>query len=171
MLRLPGHLYRWDIRNLTTRLKEHKRATKKGDVNNNIAEHHLKTSHTIYWDSATCLTYSTDYYQRITLESWFTNLEQTALNRCRPIPAPYDYATGNSNTLFIIHLTTHLQPISLHNLSPHTSSQPITSRVYQRLLYLLTNQIVHQGFWILNWVRLSLDSEDGFRTGCRNVSR
>ena len=49
-------------RNLTTRLNEHKRATKKGDVNNNITEHHLKTSHTIDWDSATCLTYSTDYY-------------------------------------------------------------------------------------------------------------
>ena len=67
--------------NLTTRLNEHERATKKGDLKNNIAEHHLKTSHTIDWDSATCLTYSTDYHQRITLESWFTNLEQTALNR------------------------------------------------------------------------------------------
>ena len=76
-------------RNLTTRLNEHKRATKKGDVNNNIAEHHLKTSYTIDWDSSMCLTYSTDYYQRITLESWFTNLEQTALNRCQPLPAPY----------------------------------------------------------------------------------
>ena len=50
------------------------------------------------------------------------------------------------------------------------SSQPITSRIYQRLLYLLTNQIAHQGFWIFNWLKLSLDSEDGFRTGCRNVS-
>ena len=28
------------------------------------------------------------------------------------------------------------------------SSQPITSRIYQRLLYLLTNQIALQGFWI-----------------------
>ena len=76
-------------RNLTTRLNEHKRATKKGDLNNNIAEHHLKISHIIDWDSAKCLTYSTDYYQRITLECWFTNLEQTALNRSQPLPAPY----------------------------------------------------------------------------------
>ena len=76
-------------RNLTKRLNEHKRATKKGDVNNNIAEHHLKTSHTIVWESASCLTYSIDYYQRITLESWFTKLEQTALNRWQPLPAPY----------------------------------------------------------------------------------
>ena len=34
-----------------------------GDLNNNIAEHHFKTSHIIDWDSATCLTYSTDYFQ------------------------------------------------------------------------------------------------------------
>ena len=66
-------------RNLTTRLNEHKRATKKGDVNNNMAEHHLKTSHTIDWDSATCLTYSTDYYQRITLEST-TNRGRTPIS-------------------------------------------------------------------------------------------
>ena len=57
------------------------------------------------------------------------------------------------------------------DVSLHTSSQPITSRVYQRLIYLLTNQVAHQGFWIFNWLKLSLDYEDGFRTGCRNVSR
>ena len=39
------------------------------------------------WDSATYLTYSTDYYQRITFESRFTNLEQTSLNRCQPLKA------------------------------------------------------------------------------------
>ena len=54
------------------RLNEHKRATKKGHLNINIAEYHLKTSHTNDWDSATCVTYSTDYYHRITLESWVT---------------------------------------------------------------------------------------------------
>ena len=71
----------------TIRLTEHERPTKKGGLKNNIAEHHLKTSHAIDW--ATCLTYSTDYYQLITLESWFTNLEETALNRCKPLPTPY----------------------------------------------------------------------------------
>ena len=75
--------------NLSTRLTKHKRATKNGDVNNHIAEHHLKTKHQIDWDSATCITYSTDYYQRLTLESWFTNLEQTPLNRSQQLPAPY----------------------------------------------------------------------------------
>ena len=62
-------------RNLSTRLTEHKLATRNGDVNNHIAEHHLKTKHQIDWDSATCITYSTVYYQRLTLESWFTNLD------------------------------------------------------------------------------------------------
>ena len=56
-------------RNVSTRLTEHKRATRNGDVNNHIAEHHLKTKHQIDWDSATCITYCTDYYQRLTLES------------------------------------------------------------------------------------------------------
>ena len=60
-------------RNSSTRLTEHKRATRNGDVNNHIAEHHLKTKPQIDWDSATCITYSMDYYQRLTLESWFTN--------------------------------------------------------------------------------------------------
>ena len=27
--------------------------------------------------------------QRLTLESWYTNLEQTPLNRCQQLPAPY----------------------------------------------------------------------------------
>ena len=59
-------------------------------VNNHvIAEHHLQTKYQIDWDSATCITYSTDYYQRLTLESWFTNLEQTPLNSSQQLPAPY----------------------------------------------------------------------------------
>ena len=76
-------------RSLSTPLTEHKRATRNGDVNNHIAEYHLQTKHQIDSDSVTCLTYSTDYYQRLTLESWFTNLEQTPLNRCQQLPAPY----------------------------------------------------------------------------------
>ena len=32
---------------------------------------------------------TTDYYQRLILESWFTNLEQTQLNRSQQLPAPY----------------------------------------------------------------------------------
>ena len=85
-------------RNLNTRLTEHKRATRNGDLNNNIAEHHLQTDHRIDWDSAECVIYSTDYYQRLTLESWFTNLEQTPLNRCQQLPAPYKRLINDTKT-------------------------------------------------------------------------
>ena len=76
-------------RNLNTRLTEHKRATRNGDANNHIAVHHQLTNHNIDWDSAQCLTYSTNYFQRLTLESWYTNLEQMPLNRCQQLPPPY----------------------------------------------------------------------------------
>ena len=43
------------------RLTEHKRATRNGDLDNNIAELHLQTNHRIDWDSAECVIYSSDY--------------------------------------------------------------------------------------------------------------
>ena len=58
------------------------------DANNHIAVHHQLTNHDIDWDSARCLTYSTNYFQRLTLESWYTNLEQTPLNGSQQLP-PY----------------------------------------------------------------------------------
>ena len=76
-------------RNLNIRLTEHKRATKNGDKTNHIAEHHRQTKHNIDWDSAKCITYSTNYKQRLTLESWYTNLEQNPLNRSQQLPGPY----------------------------------------------------------------------------------
>ena len=76
-------------RNLNTRLTEHRPATRNGDINNNIAEHHLQTNHRIDRDSGASVTYSTNYYQRIVLESWFTNLEQTPINRYLQLPVPY----------------------------------------------------------------------------------
>ena len=33
--------------------------------------------------------YSKDYYQLLTLASWFTNLGKTPLNRSQQLPAPY----------------------------------------------------------------------------------
>ena len=89
MLRLPGHfiIYIGETgRNLSTQLTKRKLATRNGDVNNHIAEHHLQTKHQIDWDTVTCRTYSTEYYQRLTLESWFTNLEQTPLNHSPQLP-------------------------------------------------------------------------------------
>ena len=78
-------------RNLNVRLTEHKRATRNGDINNHIAEHHLQTNER----TNECITYSTNYNQRLTLESWFTNLEQTPLNRCLQLPAPYKRLIDN----------------------------------------------------------------------------
>ena len=62
-------------RNLT-RLNEHKRAARKGDLNNNIAEHLLKASHTIDRDSVLATVPTTIY-------------QQTALTRHQPLPAAY----------------------------------------------------------------------------------
>ena len=56
-------------RNLKTRLTEHKRASRNGDVNNHIAEHHRLTNHTIDWDSAQWVTYNTNCFQRLTLKA------------------------------------------------------------------------------------------------------
>ena len=55
--------------NLSTRLTEHKRATRNGDVNNHIGEHHLQAKHQIDRESGTCITYSTDYYKRFTFKA------------------------------------------------------------------------------------------------------
>ena len=60
-----------------------------GDVNNHIAEHHLQMKHQIDWNSATCITYSTNYYQQLSLESWFSDLEQVPLNPSQQLPALY----------------------------------------------------------------------------------
>ena len=90
-------------RTLTTRLGEHQTATDKEDLTNNIAQHHRKTGHDINWDSATCLTHSTDKDLRLTLESWFTNLQPNPLNRSRKLPATYEkllqseYRTADEN--------------------------------------------------------------------------
>ena len=34
-------------------------------------------------------TYSANYFQQLTLESWYCKLQQTPLNRCQQVPAPY----------------------------------------------------------------------------------
>ena len=49
----------------------------------------------INWDSAECISLSTDYYQQLTLESCFYNLERTPLIRCQQLPAPYKRLINN----------------------------------------------------------------------------
>ena len=48
-------------KNFSTRLTEHKRATRNGDIKNHNTEHHLPTKHQIDWVSATCIKYSTGH--------------------------------------------------------------------------------------------------------------
>ena len=120
----------------------------------------------LYWDSAKCLTYSTNYFQRLTLESWFTNLEQTPLNRCQQLQAPYRRLINDVNKL---------------------TNRPTNNRWIETDQWLLTNSTqVFQP--ITSWLNRpitfnrpdfitsstdnysSLDSEDDYRTDSRNVS-
>ena len=121
-------------RNLTTRLTEHKRATRKGDVNNHIAEHHRLTNHTIDWDSAQCLTYSTNYFHPLTLESWFTNLEHYPLNRCKPQPAPYKRQTKQND---LTSLTNRERSITTDQRHLSLTANNVTAK--------LTNQFIQTG--------------------------
>ena len=61
--------------------------------------------------TATCVTYSTDYYHWLALESWFTclNWEQTLLNRSQQLPAPYwlQKKTSNQTMGMKFNLATH----------------------------------------------------------------
>ena len=112
-------------KNLDARLTEHKRATRNGDGDDHIAVHHQQTN--IDWDSAQCLTYSTNYFQRLSLrESWYSNFEQTPLNRCQQLPLPYrrlihhgketDKRTSSSPPLRLI-LTILVQSAAARGLS------------------------------------------------------
>ena len=74
-------------------------------ANNYIAVHHQLTSHCCtsstdkpqHWVRLCSVPDNTSYFQRLTLESWYTNLEQTPINRCQQLPAPYK-STGTKST-------------------------------------------------------------------------
>ena len=59
-------------------------------INNHISEYHANTDETSnQLRLCDVLNLFSDYYQRLTLESWFTNLQQTPLNRSQQLPAPH----------------------------------------------------------------------------------
>ena len=128
-----------------------------------VAEHHRLPNHTIDWDSAQCLTYSTNYFQRLTLEIWFTNLEQTLLNRCQPLPAPYKLLIHDINITNEPNftngrdwpITTDLRHLSL--TANNIAAKP-------------TDQFTQTGLGTFDWQQLFLGSKDDFCSGCRNVS-
>lgn len=102
-------------RNLNVRLTEHKRATRNGDINNQhmLSTIDKQTTHstgTLLNASLTVLT-TANYHQRIALESWFTNLEQTRLNCCHNFPRL-------TNDLLMIS-TTIDKPTNFTNNSPN----------------------------------------------------
>ena len=86
---LPGYLYWGDWQKLENKTDWTQTSDQEGDIRSHISEHHRLTKHKLDWDSAECVTYSTNYQQWLTLESWFTNSEQEPLNRCQQLPAPY----------------------------------------------------------------------------------
>ena len=42
-------------------------------------------------------TYSTNYFQRLTLENWYTNLQQTPTNKCQQVPVRYKRLIQDEN--------------------------------------------------------------------------
>ena len=71
-------------RNLGTWPTEPKRATRNGGVS--IYRRNIKSTRN---QNVWCIKYSTNYYQLLTVESWFNEYEQMPLNRSHWLPAPY----------------------------------------------------------------------------------
>ena len=113
-----------------------------------VNEQHRQTKHNIDWDSAACITYSTNYKQRLTLESWSTNLEPASLNRSQQLPAPYErliqnlkqtarqYTDSNSAN------DAHPQTTTSHN-HPHAWRNEL-------VIYRLTVPD-YSSFWLWRW--------------------
>ena len=136
-------------RNLTTRLTEHKLATRKGDVINHIAEHHQLMNHTIDWDSAQCLTFSTNYFQqwswKADLLTW-NRLPSTGVNH-------YRHHTNDSFTTLI-----HDKWTQQNDLTSLTDPNwPIMTDVHHlslaanNIMAKLTNQFLQTGLSTFDW--------------------
>ena len=136
-------------RNLTTRLTEHKLATRKGDVNNHIAEHHRLMNHTIDWDSAQCLTFSTNYFQqwswKADLLTW-NRLPSTGVNH-------YRHHTNDSFTTLIHDKWTqqnHLTSLTDPNWPIMTDVHHL-SLAANNIMAKLTNQFLQTGLSTFDW--------------------
>ena len=69
-------------RQLSIRLKEHKRAVRTADFNVSVlAEHAWNQHHLIDWDEATVLTSVSNFHHRLTLESWYIHKSHQIFNR------------------------------------------------------------------------------------------
>ena len=69
-------------RNLNTRLREHQRAIRQRKPENSaLCEHVMETDHLIGWSNARILKVETNYFKRLTAESWFIHSHPKVLNR------------------------------------------------------------------------------------------
>ena len=185
MLRLPGFLHRWDWQKPEHETDWTQTSHKKWWCQKS----HCCTSSTDKpqrWlgHSAQCLTYSTNYFQRLTLESWYANLEPTPLNRCQQLPAPYKRHDANETDKRILtdrlDLTNYTRTSTLaiwltkdgsNRNWPMTDDKLYTSLSANTIMAKVTNHFQRTKLITSSTDKhYSLDSEDDFRSGCRNVS-
>ena len=68
-------------RNLNTRLKEHQRAIRQLKPENSaLCEHAMENDHLIGWSKARIVKVETNYFKRLTAESWFIHSHPEVLN-------------------------------------------------------------------------------------------
>ena len=83
----------------------------------------LQRKHQCDWDSATCTTYFTDYYQRPTLESWLTNFKlQTSSRFSSVLRGPSSAALSNLRKLLICAALMLISVVRLSGSSSMVSS-------------------------------------------------
>ena len=83
----------------------------------------LQRKHQFDWDSATCTTYFTDYYQRPTLESWLTNFKlQTSSRFSSVLRGPSLAALSNLRKLLICAALMLISVVRLSGSSSMVSS-------------------------------------------------
>ena len=124
---------------------------------NHISEHHPLTRHKIDWDSE-CVTYSTIYQQRLTLERWYTNSGQEPLNRsmstatCTPNdsymwpqtkPTSNRWIENNSNNRTITTTFTFWRPITSRQNWPIRDINTINTIIWRGLFT-----------WLWRWLPL-----------------
>ena len=139
----------------------------------------LQTNHKIDWDSAKCIlpTVQITQFQRLTLESWFNNLQQTPLNRLIDNINRTDKQWTILLTIDQLDQQKTDQNATTESLFTVLQSQLITSRLTDKrplnnISTSLTNQVNNQRhlYHPLTFHNL-LDSENDFRSGFRNVSQ
>ena len=76
-------------RALETRLKEHKRAVRFGDINSKVAEHANRFVHNIDFDHWTIVDRARNFHERLFLEAWYSQRDSNAGNEHIDIPDVY----------------------------------------------------------------------------------